>query len=58
MTSLTSLAPAHVIGLLLVKITALSVAITLSEQQGRDLIPLVAVIYAIALPVMLWCFGP
>ena len=54
MTSLSSIAPIHLITLLAVKVAALSVALTISEREGRDLIPLVGVVYAVALPGALW----
>ncbi|MEM9043457.1 MAG: hypothetical protein AAGC81_02090 [Pseudomonadota bacterium] len=57
MTSLSSIAPIHLISLLLIKIAALSVALTVSEQKGRDLIPLIGVLYVVTLPFMIWLWS-
>ncbi|MEL6479146.1 MAG: hypothetical protein AAFR17_17590 [Pseudomonadota bacterium] len=57
-TSTTSPLALQVIGVLAAKLIALALAVSLSEQRGRDLVPVVAVIYAVALPVALALMAP
>lgn len=52
--SLPTFSASHLIGLLAVKLLALSVAISISEARGREVIPLIGVVYAVSLPMVLW----
>ncbi|MEM7237269.1 MAG: hypothetical protein AAF501_05530 [Pseudomonadota bacterium] len=48
----------QLIGLIGVKLVALMVVIALSEERGRELMPLIGVTYAVILPIILWLIGP
>ncbi|MEM0944591.1 MAG: hypothetical protein AAGI70_11665 [Pseudomonadota bacterium] len=49
---------AQVIGVLSIKLAALVLAVSISEERGRNLIPVFATAYAVVLPLLLWVFGP
>ncbi|MEM8793386.1 MAG: hypothetical protein AAGE80_17320 [Pseudomonadota bacterium] len=56
--SLSTIGPGHLIGLLAVKATALTLAVSLTEQQGRALLPMIGGVYAVLLPFVLWLLRP
>lgn len=58
LSSIHGVSAGQLIGLLAIKLIALSVAVAISEEKGRELLPLIGVAYAAALPFMLWIFAP
>lgn len=58
LTALPLPSPSHLIGLILVKLVAISVALALEETAGRQIIPIIGVIYAILLPLALFWLAP
>ena len=57
-TSLPMPSTTHLIGLLCVKLIAVAVTVIVDEEAARRIVPVVALVYALGLPLILWIAAP